>query len=239
MHIPASSSSTTSSPVSGNGVGTKAGSDDGCYCSSDMSSEQSNNLLLLNASSLTMTNTKLSAKHVRFTENHTDGALKRFENLYGSPTTSDHCASYVWSVNLHFLFLFFCVYVFSLGKRTVGRCGSSIFLSQVATIDLEMDSDDDDDDNKYPHRKDINACFRLWMPIVSFGKVSRRHWACRHTSTCSLLTIRLSLLCAAMIIIHLACVCVLLEYSYRRETEYTKELTISLLLSLSLLRPSN
>lgn len=95
MHIPVSSSSTTSSPVSGNGIGTKAGSDDGCYCSSDMSSEQSNNLLLLNASSLTMTNTKLSAKHVRFTENHTDGALKRFENLYGSPTTSDHCASYV------------------------------------------------------------------------------------------------------------------------------------------------
>lgn len=100
MHLttqqpPPSSSSTTSSPVSGNGIGTKAGSDDGCYCSSDMSSEQSNNLLLLNASSLTTSNSKFSSKHVRFSETHTDGALKRFENLYGSPATSDHCASYV------------------------------------------------------------------------------------------------------------------------------------------------
>ena len=93
----ASSSSSTSSPVSGTGIGVKAGSDDGCYCSSDMSSEQSNNLLLLNASSLTAGNGKLSSKHVRFTDNSqkTDGALKRFENLYGSPATSDHCASYV------------------------------------------------------------------------------------------------------------------------------------------------
>jgi hypothetical protein len=94
MHLQ-KTSSTTSSPVSGNGLGTKEGSDDGCYCSSDMSSEQSNNLLLLNPSSLTMTNSKLTSKHVRFNESHTDGALKRFENLYGSPTTSDHCASYV------------------------------------------------------------------------------------------------------------------------------------------------
>lgn len=98
LHLPQSSSSTTSSPVSATGLGTKAGSDDGCYCSSDMSSEQSNNLLLLNPSSLSTTNAKLSSKHVRFTETqtHTDGALKRFENLYGSQTTtSDHCASYV------------------------------------------------------------------------------------------------------------------------------------------------
>ncbi len=96
LHIP-QSSSTTSSPVSATGIGTKASSDDGCYCSSDMSSEQSNNLLLLNASSLSTTNTKLSSKHVRFIENnnHIDGALKRFENLYGTQTTSDHCASYV------------------------------------------------------------------------------------------------------------------------------------------------
>jgi len=96
LHIP-QSLSTTSSPVSATGIGTKGGSDDGCYCSSDMSSEQSNNLLLLNPSSLSTTNSKLSSKHVRFTENNnnTDGALKRFENLYGSQTTSDHCASYV------------------------------------------------------------------------------------------------------------------------------------------------
>jgi hypothetical protein len=95
LHIPQSSSSTTSSPVSATGIGTKGGSDDGCYCSSDMSSEQSNNLLLLNPSSLSTANTKLPSKHVRFTENHTDGALKRFENLYGAQTTSEHCASYV------------------------------------------------------------------------------------------------------------------------------------------------
>jgi hypothetical protein len=96
LHLPQTLSSTTSSPVSATGIGIKAGSDDGCYCSSDMSSEQSNNLLLLNPSSLSTANSKLSSKHVRFTENnHTDGALKRFENLYGSQTTSDHCASYV------------------------------------------------------------------------------------------------------------------------------------------------
>jgi hypothetical protein len=97
LHLP--QSSTTSSPVSASGIGIKSGSDDGCYCSSDMSSEQSNNLLLLNPSSLSTTNSKLSSKHVRFiennTNNNTDGALKRFENLYGSQTTSDHCASYV------------------------------------------------------------------------------------------------------------------------------------------------
>ncbi|UJR37645.1 hypothetical protein I4U23_030342 [Adineta vaga] len=92
-----SSSTTTSSPVSATGTGTKACSDDGCYCSSDMSSEQSNNLLLLNPSSLSTANSRLSSKHVRFTEqrNHIDGALQRFENLYGPQTTSDHCASYV------------------------------------------------------------------------------------------------------------------------------------------------
>ncbi|CAF0848991.1 unnamed protein product [Rotaria sordida] len=97
LHIPQSSSSTTSSPLSTNVIDTKTGSDDGCYCSSDMSSEQSNNLLLLNPSSLSTTNSKLSSKHVRFIENNmnTDGALKRFENLYGTRTTSDHCASYV------------------------------------------------------------------------------------------------------------------------------------------------
>jgi hypothetical protein len=98
LHLPLPSSSTTSSPVSATGIGVKAGSDDGCYCSSDMSSEQSNNLLLLNPSSLSTTNSKLSSKHVRFSENnnnHTDGALKRFENLYGPHTASDHCASYV------------------------------------------------------------------------------------------------------------------------------------------------
>ncbi len=86
--------STTSSPVSATGTGTKACSDDGCYCSSDMSSEQSNNLLLLNPSSLSTTT---NSKHVRFmeTNNHINGALQRFENLYGPQTTSDHCASYV------------------------------------------------------------------------------------------------------------------------------------------------
>ncbi len=97
LHLPPPSSS-TSSPISATGIGVKAGSDDGCYCSSDMSSEQSNNLLLLNPSSLSTTNSKLHSKHVRFienTSNHTDGALKRFENLYGPSTTSDHCASYV------------------------------------------------------------------------------------------------------------------------------------------------
>jgi hypothetical protein len=95
LNVP-QSSSTTSSPVSATGIGTKAGSDDGCYCSSDMSSEQSNNHLLLNPSSFSTTNSKLSSKHVRFTENNnTNGALKRFENLYGSQTESDHCASYV------------------------------------------------------------------------------------------------------------------------------------------------
>ncbi|CAF1434433.1 unnamed protein product [Adineta ricciae] len=96
-HLPQSSSSTTSSPVSATGTGPKACSDDGCYCSSDMSSEQSNNLLLLNPSSLSATNSRLSSKHVRFTEHqhHIDGALQRFENLYGPKTTSDHCASYV------------------------------------------------------------------------------------------------------------------------------------------------
>ncbi|CAF0836180.1 unnamed protein product [Adineta steineri] len=95
-HLP-QSSSTTSSPVSATGTATKACSDDGCYCSSDMSSEQSNNLLLLNPSSLSATTSKLSSKHVRFIENNTrvDGALQRFENLYGPQTTSDHCASYV------------------------------------------------------------------------------------------------------------------------------------------------
>lgn len=90
--------STTSSPISTNDVGIKMSSDDGCYCSSDMSSEQSNNILLLNPSSLTLiANSKLSSKHVRFNEtNHNiDGILKRFENLYESQINSDHCASYV------------------------------------------------------------------------------------------------------------------------------------------------
>ncbi|CAF3758673.1 unnamed protein product [Rotaria socialis] len=97
LHLPQTSSSSTSSPISATVMDTKAGSDDGCYCSSDMSSEQSNNLLLLNPSSLSTANSKMSSKHVRFNENNTnvDGALKRFENLYGSRTTSDHCASYV------------------------------------------------------------------------------------------------------------------------------------------------
>lgn len=97
------SSSTTSSPISATAIDTKGGSDDGCYCSSDMSSEQSNNLLLLNPSSLSTTNSKVPSKHVRFIENtmvnntqtHTDGALKRFENLYGTHTSTNHCASYV------------------------------------------------------------------------------------------------------------------------------------------------
>jgi hypothetical protein len=95
LHLP-QSLSTTSSPISATDIGIKAGSDDGCYCSSDMSSEQSNNILLLNASILTM-NSKLSSKHVRFNEknNNIDGVLKRFENLYGSQTPTDQCASYV------------------------------------------------------------------------------------------------------------------------------------------------
>ncbi|CAF1040582.1 unnamed protein product [Rotaria sordida] len=93
--------STTSSPISTNDNGIKISSDDGCYCSSDMSSEQSNNnnILLLNPSSLTLlTNSKLSTKQVRFNENNSnniDRILKRFENLYDSQTNTDHCASYV------------------------------------------------------------------------------------------------------------------------------------------------
>ncbi|CAF3601850.1 unnamed protein product [Rotaria sp. Silwood1] len=90
--------STTSSPISTNDNGIKMSSDDGCYCSSDMSSEQSNNILLLNPSSLTLlTNSKLSSKQVRFNEhNHNiDRILKRFENLYETQTNTDHCASYV------------------------------------------------------------------------------------------------------------------------------------------------
>jgi hypothetical protein len=91
LQIP-QSSSTTSSPISATDLPMKIGSDDGCYCSSDMSSEQSNNILLLNPSSLT-SNAKLSSKHVRF--NHIDGVLQRFENLYESQAITDHCASYV------------------------------------------------------------------------------------------------------------------------------------------------
>ncbi len=90
-HIP-QSLSTTSSPISATDIPMKIGSDDGCYCSSDMSSEQSNNILLLNPSSLT-SNARLSSKHVRF--NHIDGILQRFENLYESQTITDQCASYV------------------------------------------------------------------------------------------------------------------------------------------------
>jgi len=88
--------STTSSPISTTDITVKIGSDDGCYCSSDMSSEQSNNILLLNPSSLT-SNTKLSSKHVRFnqTNNNINGVLQRFENLYGTQGITDHCASYV------------------------------------------------------------------------------------------------------------------------------------------------
>ncbi|CAF2045124.1 unnamed protein product [Rotaria magnacalcarata] len=90
--------STTSSPISTNDVGIKMSSDDGCYCSSDMSFEQSNNILLLNPSSLTLiANSKLSSENVRFNENNhrIDGILKRFESLYDSQINSDHCASYV------------------------------------------------------------------------------------------------------------------------------------------------
>ncbi|UJR08570.1 hypothetical protein I4U23_012829 [Adineta vaga] len=91
------SSSTTSSPISGNDHGTKIGSDDGCYCSSDMSSEQSNNILLLNPSSLRLSSFKLSSKQVRFHEQNSniDGVLKRFEDLYETQTNTDPCASYV------------------------------------------------------------------------------------------------------------------------------------------------
>jgi hypothetical protein len=83
-------SSTTSSPISTTDITGKIGSDDGCYCSSDMSSDQSNNILLLNPSSLT-------TKHVRFNSqiNNINGVLQRFENLYGSHGITDHCASYV------------------------------------------------------------------------------------------------------------------------------------------------
>ena len=80
---------TTNSPILNNDNINKIGSDDGCYCSSDMSSEQSNNILLLNPSSLTL-------KHVRFNQiNHMDGVLQRFEDLYSSQTLNDRCASYV------------------------------------------------------------------------------------------------------------------------------------------------
>jgi hypothetical protein len=91
LNIPQSSSTTTSSPISTTDITVKIGSDDGCYCSSDMSSEQSNNILLLNPSSL-------NSKHVRFNQtnnNNMNGVLQRFENLYGSQGITDHCASYV------------------------------------------------------------------------------------------------------------------------------------------------
>ena len=129
------SASTTSSPVSGNGIGTKAGSDDGCYCSSDMSSEQSNNLLLLNASSL-------NAKHVRFAETHTDGALKRFENLYGTSTASDHCASYVWSVHLFIsCSVRVCIYIApSWKEQSVDMDHQLLLLSQVARLNIVSSS---------------------------------------------------------------------------------------------------
>ena len=98
LDIPKSLSSTTSSPISATDIAIKVGSDDGCYCSSDMSSEQSNHILLLNPSSLTsISNSKLPSKHVRFNENNhnIDGVLKRFENLYGLQANTEHCASYV------------------------------------------------------------------------------------------------------------------------------------------------
>lgn len=91
QQLPQTSSSTTSSsPKSTNDmIMGKIGSDDGCYCSSDISSEQSNNILLLNPSSLT-------SKHVRFNQtNQIDGVIQRFENLYKSQTITDHHASYV------------------------------------------------------------------------------------------------------------------------------------------------
>jgi hypothetical protein len=92
-------SSSTSSPVSAADHDGKTSSDDGCYCSSDMSSDQSNHFLLLNPSSLTTTN-KLHAKQVRFNDENIDGILKRFEHLYephvhSSTSTVDPCASYV------------------------------------------------------------------------------------------------------------------------------------------------
>ena len=92
LQIPPSIS-TSSSPISTTDLPIKVGSDDGCYCSSDMSSEQSNHILLLNPSSLNS-----SSKHVRFhpTNNRIDGVLQRFENLYGTQaTTGEQCASYV------------------------------------------------------------------------------------------------------------------------------------------------
>lgn len=83
------SSSTTSTPISSNENAIKVGSDDGCYCSSDMSSEQSNTTVLLNAS-------KLTSKHVRFNEaNPMNNVLQRFESLYTTSTMTDPCASYV------------------------------------------------------------------------------------------------------------------------------------------------
>ena len=91
LQIPPSIS-TSSSPVSATDLPIKVGSDDGCYCSSDMSSEQSNHILLLNPSSLTS-----NSKHVRFhpMPNKIDGVLQRFENLYGSQAPAEQCASYV------------------------------------------------------------------------------------------------------------------------------------------------
>ena len=139
-----------------------------------MSSEQSNNLLLLNPSSLSATNSRLSSKHVRFTEHqhHIDGALQRFENLYGPKTTSDHCASYVWSVNLRF-FSYVCVYV-SWKEQSVDADHQFLSSSQVATIYIKRTSDGD-------WLWDVNIFFRHRIRLVSLQKVSLRHWACMHT----------------------------------------------------------
>lgn len=98
---PASSSS--SSPISAIDNRLKTGSDDGCYCSSDLSSNQSNQLVLLNPSSFhhqsnkrKTTITKARSDSLQPHQQYIDDVLKRFEHLYDPPTDSqESSASYV------------------------------------------------------------------------------------------------------------------------------------------------
>ena len=168
------SASTTSSPVSGNGIGTKAGSDDGCYCSSDMSSEQSNNLLLLNASSLPRTiansprNMCDSLKPIRMAlwndsristahQHHRTIALLMFDlSLFSFDVLFSSARASVYS---------------SILKRTVGRHGSSTSSSLSGSSPRDG------------HRSPCGCQYFFLQRArqrMSLGKVSRRHWACMH-----------------------------------------------------------
>ena len=89
--------SSTSSPILTMDAGVKTGSDDGCYCSSDMSSDQSNQFVLLDPSSLTLaTNQKYISEPIRSHQQYINGILKRFEHLYEPAVhPQDSRASYV------------------------------------------------------------------------------------------------------------------------------------------------